>query len=405
MPASLLKNFRGKNLKTRVIGCPKTIDGDLKCKEVPTNFGFDTACKLRMTILDSEDMEKVRGRSKLINIRMGWDEEHFEHEATKQIAFYFLMTLSSRCIRSNERQYEKKKRRDAYDSKKLRKIVFNGFSFSSVSSNLPSNIISPSVVTLIDIVTVDKSVASSLPSKIISPSVVTLKDVVTTVDILPSAPDCCFCHAKGFIVNQKLLFYSIILDHNLLFLSEDNIPSWESSSPNVSKVLPKLFELALGVNFARDWMQEKGWLSLVAVHSNSWLLAIAFYFGARFGFGKSESSAKCLHSYQATKIDNTVLSCGARKLRESCMSCTNQLKRLFQMINDLPTTIFEVLTGSVIKQSKEQSTTCVKVGIKMSPPPKDENESSEEEEEDDKQGVTCGASLDEVLYHVNIQVI
>uniref|UniRef100_M8C229 Pyrophosphate--fructose 6-phosphate 1-phosphotransferase subunit beta n=1 Tax=Aegilops tauschii TaxID=37682 RepID=M8C229_AEGTA len=39
--------FRGRNLKTRVIGCPKTIDGDLKCKEVPTSFGFDTACKLK----------------------------------------------------------------------------------------------------------------------------------------------------------------------------------------------------------------------------------------------------------------------------------------------------------------------------------------------------------------------
>ncbi|KAJ6333775.1 hypothetical protein OIU77_009623 [Salix suchowensis] len=42
----LSENFRGKNLKTRVIGCPKTIDGDLKCKEVPTSFGFDTACKI-----------------------------------------------------------------------------------------------------------------------------------------------------------------------------------------------------------------------------------------------------------------------------------------------------------------------------------------------------------------------
>ncbi|KAE8728847.1 Pyrophosphate--fructose 6-phosphate 1-phosphotransferase subunit beta 1 [Hibiscus syriacus] len=30
----LAENFRGKNLKTRVIGCPKTIDGDLKCKEI-----------------------------------------------------------------------------------------------------------------------------------------------------------------------------------------------------------------------------------------------------------------------------------------------------------------------------------------------------------------------------------
>lgn len=37
---------RSRNMKTRVIGCPKTIDGDLKCKEVPTSFGFDTACKV-----------------------------------------------------------------------------------------------------------------------------------------------------------------------------------------------------------------------------------------------------------------------------------------------------------------------------------------------------------------------
>ncbi|EXB37810.1 Pyrophosphate--fructose 6-phosphate 1-phosphotransferase subunit beta [Morus notabilis] len=42
----LAENFRSKNLKTRVTGCPKTIDGDLKCKEVPTSFGFDTACKI-----------------------------------------------------------------------------------------------------------------------------------------------------------------------------------------------------------------------------------------------------------------------------------------------------------------------------------------------------------------------
>ncbi|KAI3466537.1 hypothetical protein Pfo_023200 [Paulownia fortunei] len=42
----LAENFRSKNLKTRVIGCPKTIDGDLKSKEVPTSFGFDTACKI-----------------------------------------------------------------------------------------------------------------------------------------------------------------------------------------------------------------------------------------------------------------------------------------------------------------------------------------------------------------------
>ncbi|KAL2480775.1 Pyrophosphate--fructose 6-phosphate 1-phosphotransferase subunit beta 1 [Abeliophyllum distichum] len=42
----LAEDFRGKKMKTCVIGCPKTIDGDLKCKEVPTSFGFDTACKI-----------------------------------------------------------------------------------------------------------------------------------------------------------------------------------------------------------------------------------------------------------------------------------------------------------------------------------------------------------------------
>ncbi|CAN6471955.1 unnamed protein product [Victoria cruziana] len=42
----LAEYFRAKNMKTKVIGCPKTIDGDLKCKEVPASFGFDTACKI-----------------------------------------------------------------------------------------------------------------------------------------------------------------------------------------------------------------------------------------------------------------------------------------------------------------------------------------------------------------------
>ncbi|XP_054793709.1 PHD finger protein Alfin1-like isoform X3 [Prosopis cineraria] len=142
--------------------------------------------------------------------------------------------------------------------------------------------------------------------------------------------------------------------------------TWEVNLP-VEEVPPELPEPALGINFARDGMQEKDWLSLVAVHSDSWLLAVSFYFGARFGFGK------------------------------------NERKRLFQMINDLPT-IFEVVTGSA-KQSKDQSAANnngskskssgkVAKGVKMSPPPKEEDESGEEEEEDDEQGATCGACGD-----------
>lgn len=51
---------------------------------------------------------------------------------------------------------------------------------------------------------------------------------------------------------------------------------------------PELPEPALGINFARDGMQEKDWLSMVAVHSDAWLLSVAFYFGARFGFDKND---------------------------------------------------------------------------------------------------------------------
>lgn len=68
---------------------------------------------------------------------------------------------------------------------------------------------------------------------------------------------------------------------------------WEVSLP-AEEVPPELPEPALGINFARDGMQEKDWLSLVAVHSDSWLLSVAFYFGARFGFDKS-------HRYSSSK--------------------------------------------------------------------------------------------------------
>ncbi|KAL0695786.1 hypothetical protein Bca4012_062966 [Brassica carinata] len=76
-------------------------------------------------------------------------------------------------------------------------------------------------------------------------------------------------------------------------------------------------KLALGINFTRDGMAEENWVSLIAVHSDSWLISVAFYFGARFSFDK------------------------------------NERMRLFQMINDLPT-IYEVVTGKA-KQSKDQS--------------------------------------------------
>ncbi|WVZ16158.1 hypothetical protein V8G54_009140, partial [Vigna mungo] len=56
--------------------------------------------------------------------------------------------------------------------------------------------------------------------------------------------------------------------------------TWEVTLP-AEEVPPELPEPALGINFARDGMNRRDWLSLVAVHSDSWLLSVAFYLGAR----------------------------------------------------------------------------------------------------------------------------
>ncbi|PHT54863.1 PHD finger protein ALFIN-LIKE 4 [Capsicum baccatum] len=62
---------------------------------------------------------------------------------------------------------------------------------------------------------------------------------------------------------------------------------------SVEEVPLELPDSALGINFARDGIQEKDWLSLVAVHRDSWMLSVTFYFGARFGFGKSDRKEEC----------------------------------------------------------------------------------------------------------------
>ena len=57
--------------------------------------------------------------------------------------------------------------------------------------------------------------------------------------------------------------------------------SWVVTLP-VEEVPSELPEPVLGINFSRDGMDRHDWLSLVAVHSDSWLLAVAFFYAARF---------------------------------------------------------------------------------------------------------------------------
>ena len=42
----LAEYYKQHNIPIQVIGCPKTIDGDLKNEMIEASFGFDTACKV-----------------------------------------------------------------------------------------------------------------------------------------------------------------------------------------------------------------------------------------------------------------------------------------------------------------------------------------------------------------------
>jgi len=47
----LAEYYLQKNTGIQVIGCPKTIDGDLKNSQIETSFGFDTACKVYSEVI------------------------------------------------------------------------------------------------------------------------------------------------------------------------------------------------------------------------------------------------------------------------------------------------------------------------------------------------------------------
>ena len=82
-----------------------------------------------------------------------------------------------------------------------------------------------------------------------------------------------------------MLIYVLDRDNLCLF----GLPSgeWRVSRP-VDEVPSELPEPTLGINFARNGMPKKDWLNTVAAHSDSWLLALAFFFACTFGFDKAD---------------------------------------------------------------------------------------------------------------------
>lgn len=86
----------------------------------------------------------------------------------------------------------------------------------------------------------------------------------------------------------KLIGISFVEKENLCLYGHPN-ETWEVNLP-ADEVPPELPEPALGINFARDGMNRIDWLSLVAVHSDCWLLSVAYFFGARLNKNERYSS-------------------------------------------------------------------------------------------------------------------
>lgn len=138
---------------------------------------------------------------------------------------------------------------------------------------------------------------------------------------------------------------------------------WEVSLP-VEEVPSELPEPILGINFSRDGMDRYDWLSLVAVHSDAWLLAVAFFYAARFD--KAER------------------------------------KKLFGLISDLPSLYDVVMERKPVKGASNNSKTKMPSAAKpVHPKPmqqpslsskKDEGtvDDDEDDEEEEHENTLCG---------------
>ena len=60
--AVLAEYFASNNAGIQVIGCPKTIDGDLKNDVIETSFGFDTACKTYSELIGNIERDAASAR-------------------------------------------------------------------------------------------------------------------------------------------------------------------------------------------------------------------------------------------------------------------------------------------------------------------------------------------------------
>ncbi|KAM0912441.1 hypothetical protein ACQ4PT_012791 [Festuca glaucescens] len=170
---------------------------------------------------------------------------------------------------------------------------------------------------------------------------------------------------KDFAARRDGLVRALTSDKENLCLYGNPDGSWEVALP-AEEVPPELPEPALGINFARNGMHRRDWLSLVAVHSDSWLLSVAFFFAAPLS--------------------------------------ANERKRLFSLINDHPN-VYESMVARKHSSGKSRHSSKPKVHRLIHPAQRREDvhpknsravargtEEDDDEEEDEEHSETfCGS--------------
>jgi len=90
----LAERYAAEGLKTRVVGLPKTIDGDLKNEHVEVSFGFDTAAKLYAEMVGNIMVDCLSSRKYYHFVRlMGREASHLTLEVRLWTYTYLYIQL------------------------------------------------------------------------------------------------------------------------------------------------------------------------------------------------------------------------------------------------------------------------------------------------------------------------
>lgn len=124
----LAEYYASKNYGVQVIGCPKTIDGDLKNSQIETSFGFDTACKTYSELIGNieRDCNSARKYWHFIKL-MGRSASHIALECA-------LQTQPNICLISEEVEAKKQSLDDIvnYIAEIVARRAANGNNFGTV---------------------------------------------------------------------------------------------------------------------------------------------------------------------------------------------------------------------------------------------------------------------------------